>query len=578
MIVRTVPSGAEVELVRRARGGDAGAFTALVHSHYSLALGYACALLRDVHDAEDATQEAFAEAYLSLPGLDDPQAFAPWLKGIVRHRCLRRLRQRDLVLVPEPSTLEALHAARAPADAGEPRERSDLFPRALRTLPRAERDVVALFYLKDCSQREIAAFLRLPITTVNNRLHEARKRLEQWGTNMIDTTIPRDRQDRDPALSVGTILRALGPVVEVRFDPAAKLDLFDALAVMGTDDRPVERFKIAHRAGDGRALCLVTRRGADHLAPGTAVLNTGAGFDLDPRFATPAVEADDLTRAVEVLAPRAAPPAAIFETGIKAVDLLCPLATGGNVAQVGVAGVGRIVLLEELRHLFRKADAALHLFGLVSPMDVGQYREWPPEGALQDRVHELRTYWVVAHRGTDPDFAGQRAFDAVHYCTPLLAVQGLFPAIDPEYSSSRLLTEAIAGPAHVALAARARALLVEAKRRFCPPAALELLASSAHRSARRAAAEFRPDIAAGEEAVRLGRARRLQFFLTQPFFVAAADNGWPGVSVPLRDTLEGCRQIVDGEADDLPVEAFRYAGTLDEVRARARTGDFRRFG
>src|SRR5881394_1175601 len=146
----------EAELVVGAQRGDAAAFTALVHRHYSLALGYACSLLRDRQHAEDAVQEAFTEAYTSLSRLDDPDAFAAWLRTIVRHRCLRWLRRRDLILVPD---LEELHAARLGADEAlqQSGERPDLLRRALQTLPKAERDVVALFYLADCSQREIAA-------------------------------------------------------------------------------------------------------------------------------------------------------------------------------------------------------------------------------------------------------------------------------------------------------------------------------------------------------------------------------------------------------------------------------------
>jgi F-type H+/Na+-transporting ATPase subunit beta len=148
-----------------------------------------------------------------------------------------------------------------------------------------------------------------------------------------------------------------------------------------------------------------------------------------------------------------------------------------------------------------------------------------------------------------------------------LAVQNLYPAIDPEYSSSRWLTEAVAGAEHVEVASRARTLLVEAKRKFCPPFALELLACSARPSASRVAATFQPEIAEGD-AVRIGRARKLQFFLSQPFFTAE-DTGKPGCSVSLHDTLDGCRQILDGEVDDLPLEPFHYAGALAEVRERA---------
>jgi RNA polymerase sigma factor (sigma-70 family) len=576
MAQRMTGSDPEAELVRRAQNQDVAAFTALVHSHYGVALGYAYSLLRDVHHAEDATQEAFAEAHTFLPRLQDPAAFAGWLRSIVRHRCLRRIRQRDWLSIAEPSALESLHAAPV-GRTQESTERSDLLRRALSTLPKSERDVVTLFYLNDCSQREIAAFLQLPVTTVNNRLHKARQRLKQWGANMHDTTIHQVNPDHDPALKVGTILRVQGPVVEVRFDPTATLDIFDALALIGSDGLPVERLKVSHRIGDGRALCLMTNRGADRLVPGTTLLNAGPGIILNPRFAFPAVGADEVVEAVEVLAPKSTAKQSIFETGIKAIDLLCPVAAGGSVAQVGVTGVGRIALLEELRHALKTAEVPLHLFGLVEKNDSGNYRDWPAEAARQDRAGQLYTYWVVAHHGTDPDFLGLRAFDAVHYCTPILAVQGLYPAIDPEYSSSALLSETVAGADHVELARRARTLLIEAKRTFCPGLALELWACSARGSAARSARDFQPEIAEADE-LRLSRARKLQFFLTQPFWTAAQDTGWRGCSVSLRDTLDGCRKILDGEVDDLPVDAFRYVGTLDEARELAKSGEFRCFG
>src|SRR4051794_40104898 len=99
----------DAELRSRSQRWDTAAFTPLVHRRYSLARGFACSLLRDLHHAEDAVQVAFAEAYTSLPGLDAPGAFSAGLRSIVRHRCMPRLRQRALILGPD---LQGLHAAR----------------------------------------------------------------------------------------------------------------------------------------------------------------------------------------------------------------------------------------------------------------------------------------------------------------------------------------------------------------------------------------------------------------------------------------------------------------------------------
>ena len=395
---------------------------------------------------------------------------------------------------------------------------------------------------------------------------------------MHDTTVALDPHDRDPGLSIGTILRVRGPVIEVRFDASAKLDLFDALAAVGADDLPVERVKVSHRFGDGRALCLVTGRSAERLAPGTSVLNTGSDQVAGLRFPVPTVASHDLVAAVNAIVPeQKLEDTSIFETGVKAIDLLCPIAAGGSIAQIGVSGVGRLVLLEELRHLSRAVAAPLHVFGLVAPNDMGNYRHWPEEGALRDRAEHLYVYWVLAQQGTDPKFEALRVFDSVHYCSPLLAVQGLYPAIDPQHSSSALLTTAIVGAEHVELAVRARDLLIEAKQQFCPRLAIELWACSARSSAARVAREYQPEFS-GRDAVRLSRARKLQFFLTQPFFTAAQDTGWKGCSVSLQDTLDGCRSIMDGEVDELPIDAFRYIGRLEEARELAASGQFRRFG
>lgn len=78
---------------------DTKAFPRIVHEHYAAVLSQAQRILHDPAEAEDCTQEAFAEACTQLHTLQDPRALPGWLRGIVRHRCLRRLRRRDFFLV-----------------------------------------------------------------------------------------------------------------------------------------------------------------------------------------------------------------------------------------------------------------------------------------------------------------------------------------------------------------------------------------------------------------------------------------------------------------------------------------------
>jgi F-type H+-transporting ATPase subunit beta len=103
-----------------------------------------------------------------------------------------------------------------------------------------------------------------------------------------------------------------------------------------------------------------------------------------------------------------------------------------------------------------------------------------------------------------------------------------------------------------------------------------MIASAAPGAAQRAARDYEPTIAAAD-AVRFARARRLQLFMTQPFFTARELTGWDGACLPLAQTLDDCEAILDGAVDELPEDAFRYAGPLSEVRERAASGRFRRY-
>jgi RNA polymerase sigma factor (sigma-70 family) len=174
------------EIVARAREGEADAFGLLVRRFQDMAVGYGYSILHDFQLAEDAAQEAFFEAYRTLPKLREPAAFAGWFRRIVFKQCDRITRRRVIATVPLETAAEPLR----PSDAEE--RKAEVFD-AVRQLPEHERSVVTLFYIGGYSMEEVATFLEVPVSTVKGRLHSARERLR---TMLLDTVAENLRARR----------------------------------------------------------------------------------------------------------------------------------------------------------------------------------------------------------------------------------------------------------------------------------------------------------------------------------------------------------------------------------------------
>ena len=215
-------SAAIAQLVENARDPSASlqeqhaAFGQLVHQSQHIVFGLALASLRDVEEAQDATQDAFATAWHRLRQLRDPAAFAPWLRAIVATACTRQRRKR--VRVPDDPTL------RATVEAGDRLNYQSVVASALESLPAGERHVTVLFYFLGYTLPQIAKLLRLKPGTVGKRLHSARLRIrrglprsvrgdfvrlapskqfvEQVSRGLLDEYVGEYRFDRRPDLVV----------------------------------------------------------------------------------------------------------------------------------------------------------------------------------------------------------------------------------------------------------------------------------------------------------------------------------------------------------------------------------------
>ena len=172
-------------LVVRARDGDLDAYGLIVRRFQDMAYGCGYSLLGDFHLAEDAAQEAFIEAYRDLSKLREPAAFPGWFRRIVFKHCDRLTRRKRISTVPLEAAAEIASRDPGPDEMAEEREMKDKVLEAIQALPENERMVTTLFYINGYSQKEIAEFLNVRVTTVKNRLHTSRKRLKERMMHMV---------------------------------------------------------------------------------------------------------------------------------------------------------------------------------------------------------------------------------------------------------------------------------------------------------------------------------------------------------------------------------------------------------
>ena len=184
-------------LVEQAKGGDLDAFSGIVRRFQDMSVGYAYSLLGDFHLAENASQEAFLGAYLDLAKLQNAAAFPGWFRQIVFARCSRFTRRNHVPTVELNDCRQIPSDTRGPDELLQDSEVRDHVLAARQALPELERSVVMLFYISEFSHKEIADFLEIPETTVNNRLHSSRKRLKKELMSMAKDNLQIQRPSRD---------------------------------------------------------------------------------------------------------------------------------------------------------------------------------------------------------------------------------------------------------------------------------------------------------------------------------------------------------------------------------------------
>ena len=215
-------------------------------------------------------------------------------------------------------------------------------------------------------------------------------------------------------------------------------------------------------------------------------------------------------------------------------------------------------------NIFRFTQAGSEVSALLGrmPSAVGYQPTLATEmGQMQERITSTRNgsitsvqaVYVPADDLTDPAPATTFShLDATTVLSRKIATLGIYPAVDPLESTSRILDPNIVGEAHYATAQRVKQMLQK------------------YQELQDIIAILGMDELSEEDKLTVNRARKIQRFLGQPFAVAEQFTGVPGVMVDIQDTIKGFNMIMDGECDDLPEQAFLNVGTIEQAQQKAR--------
>ncbi|MBE6551448.1 MAG: F0F1 ATP synthase subunit beta [Ruminococcaceae bacterium] len=224
---------------------------------------------------------------------------------------------------------------------------------------------------------------------------------------------------------------------------------------------------------------------------------------------------------------------------------------------------GQDVLLF-IDNIFRFTQAGSEVSALLGrmPSAVGYQPTLATEmGALQERITStkkgsitsIQAVYVPADDLTDPAPATTFAhLDATTVLARSIASQGIYPAVDPLESSSRILSPDVVGKEHYMVAKEVQRILQRYNE------LMDIIAIMGM------------DELSDEDKLLVGRARRIQRFLSQPLHVSEKFNGFPGIYVPVSETVRGFKEIIEGMHDNVPESAFLYVGTIDEAVEKAK--------
>ena len=411
--------------------------------------------------------------------------------------------------------------------------------------------------------------------------------------------------------NIGKITQVIGAVLDLKFSEGYLPEINDAVEITRKDGGKLV-VEVAQHLGDDIVRCIAMGptdglvRGMDAVATGGPIsvpvgeatlgrIFNVLGEPIDEKEAPKDVEYAPIHRKAPSFEEQATQ-TEMLETGIKVVDLLCPYQKGGKI------GVGKTVLIQELITNIATEHGGYSVFtgvgertregndlyyemtesGVIkkTAMVFGQMNE-PPGARMRvgltgltlaeyfrdkggkdvllfiDNIFRFTQagseVYVPADDLTDPAPATTFAhLDATTVLSRAITELGIYPAVDPLESTSRILDPHIVGEEHYKVARGVQEILQKYKELQDIIAILGM------------------DELSEEDKLVVSRARKIQRFLSQPFHVATQFTGLEGRYVPIGETIQGFKEILEGKHDDIPEGYFLNAGNIDDVLARVK--------
>ena len=424
----------------------------------------------------------------------------------------------------------------------------------------------------------------------------------------------------------GKVTQIIGAVLDIRFDEGKLPEINEAIRIPQRDGGELV-VEVSQHLGDDTVRCIAMGP-TDGLVRGTEAIATGApisvpvgektlgrifnvlGQPIDNKPAPEGVDYEPIHRAAPSFEEQSTE-AELLETGIKVVDLLCPYQKGGKIGLFGGAGVGKTVLIQELIRNIATEHGGYSVFtgvgertregndlyhemsesGVIdkTTMVFGQMNE-PPGARMRvgltgltmaeyfrdkggkDVLLFIDNIFRFTQAGSEVSALLGRVPSAVGYQPTLqtemgalqeritstrndaktvlsrqIAELGIYPAVDPLESTSRILDPRVVGQEHYETARGVQEILQRYKELQDIIAILGM------------------DELSEEDKIVVSRARKVQRFLSQPFFVAEQFTGLVGKYVPISETIRGFKEILEGKHDEIPESYFMSVGTIDDV-------------
>src|SRR5574341_598393 len=385
-------------------------------------------------------------------------------------------------------------------------------------------------------------------------------------------------------MNVGKVRQVIGPTVDIEFDSDKLPNILNAIKIKDEKKGIDLTVEVSMHLGDNLVRC-VALSSTDGLVRGMPASDTGGPITVPVGPKTLGRLFNLLGYPIDELGPlqdsnlrspiHKAPPSleeqetktSIFETGIKVVDLLEPYAKGGKVGLFGGAGVGKTVIVQELIRNIATEHGGYSVFCGVG--------ERTREG--NDLWLEMKESGVIAKAAlvygqmNEPPGArarvGLTALTLAEYFRDeegkdvLLFIDNIFRFTQANSEVSTLLGRM---PSAVGYQPTLSTDLGELQER------ITTTRKGSITSVQDIIAILGMDELSEDDKLTVARARKIQRFLSQPFHVAEAFTGTPGVYVELKDTIRAFKEVVEGKHDDIPEQAFYMVGTIEQALEKAK--------